>query len=93
VQLHRRVLLAHAFVHPSFLPSVAQGAEEMAQMEHLLNVYASRVARGHVADFLGYCEVAADEASARLTQGLWLVRPPVIRAGAVRLPRRARPDS
>ena len=43
-------------------------------MEHLLNVYASRVARGHCADFLGYCEVADSEANVRLTAGLWLVR-------------------
>ncbi|KXZ43807.1 hypothetical protein GPECTOR_80g167 [Gonium pectorale] len=45
----------------------------MSQMEHLLNVYASRVARGHCADFLGYCEVADSEATGRLTPGLWLV--------------------
>ncbi|KAG2447430.1 hypothetical protein HYH02_007756 [Chlamydomonas schloesseri] len=50
-----------------------EGAEEMSQMEHLLNVYASRVARGHCADFLGYCEVAESEANVRLTAGLWLV--------------------
>ncbi|GLI68475.1 hypothetical protein VaNZ11_012901 [Volvox africanus] len=50
-----------------------QGAEEMSQMEHLLNVYASRVARGHCADFQGYCEVADSEATGRLTPGLWLV--------------------
>ncbi len=42
-------------------------------MEHLLNVYASRVARGHCADFLGYCEVDDSEANPRLTAGLWLV--------------------
>lgn len=50
-----------------------QGAEEIGQMEHLLNVYASRVARGHCADFLGYCEVSEEQATARLTAGLWLV--------------------
>ncbi|KAG2490289.1 hypothetical protein HYH03_011241 [Edaphochlamys debaryana] len=50
-----------------------EGSTEMAQMEHLLNVYASRVARGHCADFVGYCEVADSEASVRLTAGLWLV--------------------
>lgn len=50
-----------------------QGAEEMAQMEHLLNVYASRVAKGSIADFVGYVEVAEDEATTRLTQGVWLV--------------------
>lgn len=52
----------------------AQGAAEMGQMEHLLNVYASRVARGHCADFVGYCEVAEHEATPKLTPGLWLVR-------------------
>lgn len=51
----------------------AQGAEEMAQMEHLLNVYASRAAKGSIADFVGYVEVAEDEATTRLTQGIWLV--------------------
>lgn len=50
-----------------------QGAEEMAQMEHLLNVYASRVAKDSIADFVGYVEVAEDEATTRLTQGVWLV--------------------
>ena len=42
-------------------------------MEHLLNVYASRVAKGSIADFVGYVEVAEDEATTRLTQGVWLV--------------------
>jgi hypothetical protein len=50
-----------------------QGAEEMAQMEHLMNVYASKAAKGGIAEFLGYCEVAASEANYRLTEGLWLV--------------------
>ena len=43
-------------------------------MEHLLNVYAAKNARGAVAEFLGYCEVARAEASAKLTEGVWLVR-------------------
>jgi hypothetical protein len=51
----------------------AQGAEEMAQMEHLMNVYASKAAKGSIAEFLGYCEVASNEANYRLTEGLWLV--------------------
>jgi hypothetical protein len=51
-----------------------QGAEEMGQMEHLLNVYVSRAAKGSCADFLGYCEVPDREATMRLTAGLWLVR-------------------
>lgn len=52
---------------------VPQGAEEMAQMEHLMNVYASKAAKGSIAEFLGYCEVSASEANYRLTEGLWLV--------------------
>ena len=50
-----------------------QGAEEMGQMEHLLNVYASKAAKGSIADFVGYVEVADEEATTRLTQGTWLV--------------------
>ncbi|GAB4817926.1 hypothetical protein N2152v2_004972 [Parachlorella kessleri] len=48
-----------------------QGAVEMQEMEHLLNVYASKAARHSVADFLGFCEV--DTPVNRLTRGLWLV--------------------
>lgn len=50
-----------------------QGAEQMGQMEHLLNVYATRSAKGAIADFVGYVEVRESEATMRLTQGLWLV--------------------
>jgi len=50
-----------------------EGAAEMGQMELLLNAYASKVARSHCADFIGYCEVAPDEATPRLTSGLWLM--------------------
>jgi hypothetical protein len=46
----------------------------MQGMELVLNAYAAKVAKNHVADFLGYCEVAPDEATPRLTPGLWLVR-------------------
>lgn len=53
-----------------------QGAEQMGQMEHLLNVYATRSARGAIADFVGYLEVRESEATMRLTQGLWLVSTP-----------------
>jgi hypothetical protein len=53
---------------------VAQGAEQMGQMEHLLNVYATKSAKGAIADFVGYVEVRESEATMRLTQGLWLVR-------------------
>jgi len=52
---------------------VMQGAEEMGQMEHLLNVYASKAAKSSIADFLGYIEVAEEQATTKLTQGVWLV--------------------
>ncbi|KAF6253935.1 kinase-like domain-containing protein [Scenedesmus sp. NREL 46B-D3] len=50
-----------------------QGAAEMAQMEHLMNVYASKAAKGSIAEFLGYCEVEPRKANSRLTEGLWLM--------------------
>ncbi|BDA45257.1 probable serine/threonine-protein kinase STN8, chloroplastic at N-terminal half [Coccomyxa sp. Obi] len=50
-----------------------EGAEEMGQMELLLNVYASSKARGSIADFMGHCTVDPEEANYRLTPGLWLV--------------------
>ena len=50
-----------------------QGADEMVQMEHLINVYASKAARGSIAEFLGFCEVARAQAAGNLTPGLWLV--------------------
>ncbi|KAL6749507.1 kinase-like domain-containing protein [Haematococcus lacustris] len=50
-----------------------EGALAMGQMELLLNAYAGKVAKAHCAEFLGYCEVAAEEATSRLTSGLWLV--------------------
>lgn len=43
-------------------------------MEHVMNVYASKAAKGCIADFMGYCEVEPEEATMRLTSGLWLVR-------------------
>jgi len=46
----------------------------MGHMEHLLNVYAAKAAAGSVAEFMGYIEVSEEEASSRLTPGLWLVR-------------------
>ena len=51
-----------------------QGAEEMGEMEHYLNVYCSRKAKHSVADFLGFCEVAPEDARKELTAGVWLVR-------------------
>ena len=53
---------------------VAQGAEEMGQMELLLNVYTANKAKGAVADFMGHCLVEPEEATRSLTPGLWLVR-------------------
>lgn len=52
-----------------------QGADEMAEMEHLLNVYTARAARSAVADFLGYCDVteADTKVNRKLSPGLWLV--------------------
>ena len=44
-----------------------QGAEEMGQMELLLNVYTAQKARGAVADFMGHCTVPAEQATSRLT--------------------------
>jgi hypothetical protein len=45
----------------------------MGQMELLLNVYAAKNARGSTADYMGHCVVQPEEASSRLTPGLWLV--------------------
>ena len=53
-----------------------QGALEMGEMEHLLNVYASRSAPNSIADFVGYAQVGEREATRSLTEGLWLVRDP-----------------
>ena len=46
----------------------------MGQMEHVLNVYTAKAAKGAVADFMGFMEVEEAHATARLTTGLWLVR-------------------
>jgi hypothetical protein len=46
----------------------------MNQMEHLLNVYVAKAAKNSVAEFLGYCNVTAEESNRSLTEGLWLVR-------------------
>ncbi|KAK9814185.1 hypothetical protein WJX72_001933 [[Myrmecia] bisecta] len=50
-----------------------EGAAEMGYMEHLLNVYAQRAAKGSVADFMGYVDVSEDEATRNLTPGTWLM--------------------
>ena len=64
-----------------------QGAAEMAEMEHVLNVYSSRVASKAVADFVGYCDVsdADSRVNKRLTPGLWLVRLPESFPGGAQL--------
>ncbi|GAX79925.1 hypothetical protein CEUSTIGMA_g7365.t1 [Chlamydomonas eustigma] len=49
-----------------------QGAEEMHEMELTLNLYASKVAKGYCAHFLGHCTVTDDDATTSLTPGLWL---------------------
>ena len=46
----------------------------MAQMEHALNVYAAKKTKDYVAHFLGYADVAEEDATPRITPGLWLVR-------------------
>ena len=53
-----------------------EGADEMQQMELALNVYAAKAAKGHCADFIGYCTVSDKEATPSLTAGLWLVSGP-----------------
>lgn len=51
-----------------------RGAQQVAEMEHVLNVYASKSCRKEtVAPFLGYFEVAEEDAAGQLTAGLWLV--------------------
>ena len=50
------------------------GAQQVQEMEHVLNVYASKTCRStSVAPFLGYLEVSEEEAVGKLTPGLWLV--------------------
>ena len=71
---HCKGTCTYIVLHSSVTLTDVQGAEEMAQMEHLLNVYASRAAKGSIADFVGYIEVNEDEATTKLTQGIWLVR-------------------
>lgn len=36
-------------------------------------VYASKAARGSIAEFMGFCEVEREQANGNLTPGLWLV--------------------
>ena len=52
-----------------------EGAAELQEMELALNIYAAKAAKGHCADFIGYCTVTPEEATPTLTPGLWLVSP------------------
>lgn len=65
---HERVVLKR-------VKARVEGADEMAEMEHVLNVYAAKVARKAVADFLGFCDVSEEDSrkNKRLTPGLWLM--------------------
>jgi len=49
------------------------GADEMGQMEHLLNVFVSKCAPGVCADFRGYIEATPETATPGIVEGLWLV--------------------
>ena len=53
-----------------------QGAEQMSENEHLLNVYVSKNAADSCADFMGFTMVdsPADVSDRRITPGKWLVR-------------------
>ncbi|GMH44469.1 hypothetical protein BSKO_12421 [Bryopsis sp. KO-2023] len=53
--------------------SSVEGAKEMVEMEHLMNVHACKAAKGCVADFIGYCGVSKKEANSMVTEGLWLL--------------------
>jgi hypothetical protein len=46
----------------------------MGEMERLMNLKCTKAARGSIAPFLGYANVAPEEAAGPLTSGLWLVR-------------------
>lgn len=52
-----------------------QGAAEMGENEHLLNVYVKNNARGSCAEFFGYTVVDRSDrvADKRITRGKWLV--------------------
>lgn len=52
-----------------------QGAEEMGENEHKLNVYVQKYAPGSCADFFGYTIVERTDrvSDKRITPGKWLV--------------------
>jgi len=50
-----------------------EGAQQMVEMEHMLNIHVSANAKGACANFLGYMNVSPKEASGRISQGLWLM--------------------
>lgn len=47
------------------------GAQQIAEMEHVLNVYAASACPRSIAPFVGYVEV--EESVGKLSEGLWLV--------------------
>ena len=47
------------------------GAQQIAEMEHVLNVYAASACPRSIAPFVGYLEV--EESVGKLSEGLWLV--------------------
>lgn len=47
------------------------GAQQIAEMEHVLNVYAASACPRSIAPFVGYVEV--EEGMGKLSEGLWLV--------------------
>lgn len=50
-----------------------EGAGEMGEMEHLLNVYVQKNAPGACADFRGYIEATRETATPGIGEGLWLM--------------------
>jgi hypothetical protein len=57
------------------LDDCVQGAQEMGENEHKLNVYVQKNAAGSCADFFGYTIVERSDrvADKRITPGKWLV--------------------
>jgi hypothetical protein len=53
-----------------------QGAEEMADMEKIINERVVKRAPGSCAQYLGSCQISAEDAkylTPKLTEGLWLI--------------------
>lgn len=77
------IFCVHVPIDPSsklvlkiYLESTVQGAEEMGEAEHKLNVYVQKNAPGSCAEFFGYTMVEKSDrvADKRITPGKWLVR-------------------